>query len=193
MIAIIVASRKGSPRSLPTVPSTPSTNFSYFLWILLGPTQEVLDKSLANFPAKVDVLSEGYLSVGAERGSKDFGAFWRRDWQDFGDVFYAAQDAARSRLGIAFDDEGGEGGGDGGGGGEGEGEGEGGGRTAGASSEDSSGRSTFRGEEEEEHDDLDKGGVFLAEGEATEEEAAEEEREFDDADADEYDYGYDEF
>ena len=57
--------------------------------------QHILDKVLVDHPSKANMLSDHYLNIG---GNGEFGELWKRDWLEFGTIFYEEQRKAQSRL-----------------------------------------------------------------------------------------------
>ena len=59
--------------------------------------QPQVDAALDANPSSADMLAEAYLGVAD--GSPQLGELWRRDWGDFGRLFYEEQQRAQQRRG----------------------------------------------------------------------------------------------
>ena len=52
--------------------------------------------ALLNHPNHIDLMSEQFLGIG---GLNAFNEMWRKDWGDFGRLFYAAKAEALKEMG----------------------------------------------------------------------------------------------
>ena len=62
-----------------------------------GAKQKSIDKKLIDHPSSKNMLDQRYLSL---FGDSEFGQMWRRDWTEFGTIFYEEQLEARKRLAL---------------------------------------------------------------------------------------------
>lgn len=58
--------------------------------------QKVVDEKLGNFPKEVNMLSENFVNMFS--GAQGFELMWKRDWTEFGTIFYQEQLKALERM-----------------------------------------------------------------------------------------------